>query len=241
MLARKRSDVGAAAPVGPAAGAGEASAEPGHSGAAPGAFRVRYSLGPLLGKGAFGTVYACTRRGETQGRSSLAVKMIAKKASDGHTGAAQGRAEAQLMRQLAAHPGSIVQLVEWLEDESTVYLVMERCKGGDLHRIVQHCGKVAEPTACSILRQLAMAVAHCHSHGILHRDINTRNIFVASEVGRRPGSHFPAPSEPLLFTQGCCKANRQRVRMPSSLSRIASLCSWHIGVSLLLCSWPLAD
>lgn len=202
MLARKKSNVAAAAPGGQPEAAEEAAELPRKSGAAPGSFRVRYSLGPLLGKGAFGTVYACTRRGEVQGRSSLAVKMIAKKPSDGHTGAAQGRAEAELMRQMSAHPESIVQLVEWLEDETTVYLVMERCKGGDLHRIVQHCGKVAEPTACSILRQLATAVAHCHTHHILHRDINTRNIFVASEVGCRPC--LLAPARTTSHVKGGC-------------------------------------
>ncbi|GJP50105.1 hypothetical protein CLOM_g9245 [Closterium sp. NIES-68] len=50
---------------------------------------------------------------------------------------------------------------------------------GNLHARVDHDG-LPEPLAADIFRQLVTAVAHCHSHGVIHRDIKLENILLTS-------------------------------------------------------------
>ena len=54
---------------------------------------------------------------------------------------------------------------------SARYLVMEHLQGGELFEHVVDVGRLSEPTAARVVRQVASALAYCHEHGVVHRDI----------------------------------------------------------------------
>jgi len=57
-------------------------------------------------------------------------------------------------------------------------VVMELCRGGDLFELLKAKGSLPEEGAKVLFRQLASALAFCHSHGVVHRDIKPENILL---------------------------------------------------------------
>lgn len=53
------------------------------------------------------------------------------------------------------------------EDQSTVYLVLEKCSGGELQDRMR--GLIAEEEAKRVLRGVLQALAQCHAKDILVR------------------------------------------------------------------------
>ncbi|EFN76316.1 Protein kinase kin1, partial [Harpegnathos saltator] len=66
---------------------------------------------------------------------------------------------------------------------SVYYLVTELATGGDLctHIKEQPSGKLDENTARLYTRQLAAALKHMHSRGVVHRDLKMENIVLQDE------------------------------------------------------------
>jgi hypothetical protein len=85
------------------------------------------------------------------------------------------------------------------------------CAGGDLHgwlRRAQLSGRrVAEPTAARWLTQMALALAHVHGRGIIHRDLKTQNVFLTEKArataSERRSAHAPMPTS-------CCACANAR-------------------------------
>lgn len=42
---------------------------------------------------------------------------------------------------------------------------------GDMHSLVRRRRRLPEPEAATLFRQMATAVAHCHQHGLVLRDL----------------------------------------------------------------------
>ncbi|XP_005414773.1 PREDICTED: tribbles homolog 3 [Chinchilla lanigera] len=51
---------------------------------------------------------------------------------------------------------------------------------GDLHSLVRSRRRVPEPEAASLFRQMASALAHCHQHGLVLRDLKLRRFVFAN-------------------------------------------------------------
>ena len=91
------------------------------------------------------------------------------------------------MRRCGKHPHVCELLsVMWVlpDDENTkgeAALVMELCKGGGLFERLCSSGPYSEHIASAIMRQMALAVYHLHSRGIVHRDIKPENVVFDSE------------------------------------------------------------
>jgi Ca2+-binding EF-hand superfamily protein len=62
--------------------------------------------------------------------------------------------------------------MEVFESDSNICIIMEHCSGGDLSQRRFE----TENDVCSVVFQLAEAVAHCHHLGIVHRDLKMENI-----------------------------------------------------------------
>jgi len=129
-----------------------------------------YTLGPVLGQGAFGVVYQCTKKSAT---GEFAVKMIDKVESP----VDEIGKEAEMMRDLD-HP-NIVKLHEVFYEKCFVCIVMDRFKGGDLivgmQKHWKSKGKIAADSAVHIMKQMVASVAHLHGRNIVHRDIKGDN------------------------------------------------------------------
>jgi len=84
--------------------------------------------------------------------------------------------EIELLKSLS-HP-NIVQLYETLEDQSTIYLIMELVKGSDLFDISDILGTLRSSSVLALITPLLNALSYLHSRGIVHHDIKPENIIV---------------------------------------------------------------
>ena len=82
--------------------------------------------------------------------------------------------EIQILAKLD-HP-NIVKYYETYDDDKYFYLVMELCEGGELFERIVSKKHLEEKDAAEILFKLTHAISHCHSRGIVHRDIKAENI-----------------------------------------------------------------
>jgi serine/threonine-protein kinase len=78
---------------------------------------------------------------------------------------------------LLDHP-NIVKGISAGEDQGFYYLVMEYVRGRSLMRVIRQQGPLEERRALYIARQVADALNHAHTFGLLHRDIKPDNILV---------------------------------------------------------------
>ncbi|XP_061481256.1 serine/threonine-protein kinase Nek2 [Rhineura floridana] len=104
--------------------------------------------------------------------------------------------EVNLLRELK-HP-NIVRYYDRIIDRTntTLYIVMEYCEGGDLATLIAKCTKerhyLDENFVLRVLTQLALAIKECHrrsdgGHTVLHRDLKPANIFLDSKKNVKLG------------------------------------------------------
>jgi calcium-dependent protein kinase len=91
--------------------------------------------------------------------------------------------EAECLHRARGHE-HVVELVDLLEDSTCVYLVMEYCSGGDLMKYVRRSRQFTEKVASLLFGQMLRGVAHCHSRGVVHRDLKPDNFLFVSRTGR---------------------------------------------------------
>ena len=97
--------------------------------------------------------------------------------------------EVNILRELKHE--NIVRCYDKFVDKknTSIYLVMEYCKGGDLSKMIQGCRSssdkvsyIAEDFIWRIFTQVVLALYECHRRKnkqiILHRDLKPSNIFL---------------------------------------------------------------
>ncbi|XP_053315056.1 serine/threonine-protein kinase Nek2 [Spea bombifrons] len=104
--------------------------------------------------------------------------------------------EVNLLRELK-HP-NIVRYYDRIIDRTntTLYIVMEYCEGGDLASLIAKCTKdrqyLEEEFILRVFGQLALALKDCHrrgdgGHTVLHRDLKPANIFLDAKKNVKVG------------------------------------------------------
>jgi len=147
-----------------------------------------YTMGKLLGSGAYGSVYKAThssdqyaikvlkrslvKRGFARPPPSAAPALGAKSNADSDT----IMREISVMKRLA-HP-NVVRLFEVIDDpgQNTLYLVMDLVEGGTLAAPIASKRRVPEPELRAWLRDTFLGLEHLHLNGVYHRDIKPENI-----------------------------------------------------------------
>ncbi|XP_025421744.1 serine/threonine-protein kinase SIK3-like isoform X3 [Sipha flava] len=84
--------------------------------------------------------------------------------------------EIQIMSKLN-HP-HVVRLYQVMESEKMIYLVTEYAAGGELFDFLVKNGRMDEPAACHIFKQIVEAVSYCHNNNIVHRDLKAENLLL---------------------------------------------------------------
>ena len=78
------------------------------------------------------------------------------------------------------HP-NIVKYYETYDDDKNFHLIMELCEGGELFDRIAKNKRLSEKAAAEILFKLTHAISHCHSRGIVHRDMKAENVLFESK------------------------------------------------------------
>eukprot|EP00928_Gymnodinium_smaydae_P080856 TRINITY_DN64476_c0_g1_i1.p1 TRINITY_DN64476_c0_g1~~TRINITY_DN64476_c0_g1_i1.p1 ORF type:complete len:881 (+),score=227.84 TRINITY_DN64476_c0_g1_i1:93-2735(+) len=156
-----------------------------------------YELERVLGEGTYGKVWLAVHR-ETG--ATRAIKMIAK---DGY-----GIHDIEVERlQRLDHP-NIVKLYEYYTDSTSVHLVMDYCSGGELHdALKKRRSPFPEDFCAHVLRQIMLAVAHIHRHGIVHLDLKSANVMLMPNHATIP------PAQRLDTAQGAAFSEPMQLDM----------------------------
>lgn len=95
--------------------------------------------------------------------------------------------EAAMLLSCDGH-SNILRCFGTYQDSNNLHIVTEYASGGELYDFViqrakknlpRHKPSLTEPEAAYILQQLLSAVVHCHSKGIVHRDLKLENLMIA--------------------------------------------------------------
>jgi len=157
--------------------------------------RNRYQLGKVLGQGGFGITYVgwdtlmetvvavkefyptgvVNRRSEV----STHVECLTEK-MDRHYQMSKERflREAKALVKFRSIP-EVVDLLDFVEENNTAYIVMEYVRGVDLAKYIQHKGgRLTVDETFRILKPVMEALAAVHKGDIVHRDISPDNIIL---------------------------------------------------------------
>lgn len=140
------------------------------------AFRDRYNVESLLGRGGMGTVYKARERSLDR---HVALKIIPKERAQDERFVERFRREARLAARLR-HP-RIVSVHEVGTMDGFHYFSMDYIEGATLRAVVQRRRVLPAEDAISIVVEICRAVAHAHGKGIIHRDMKPENVMIDGE------------------------------------------------------------
>jgi serine/threonine-protein kinase len=143
-----------------------------------------YYIMEVLGNGGMGSVYKVV---ETATQKTLALKILAPRLVEDAEFVARFEREVTAAGSLS-HPNIISALGSGREDNRP-YLVMEFVEGRSLGRILREQGRLPELRALQIARDVASALEHAHSRGVVHRDVKPDNVLI-TEAGQAKLTDF---------------------------------------------------
>lgn len=137
----------------------------------------RYEILELIGEGGMAGVYKA--RCNLLNRF-VAVKILKSEFASDDEFLRKFEKEAQASASLS-HP-NIVNVYDVGVDGDAYYIVMELVNGVTLKQYIQNKGSgISTQEIVQITRQIAMALDHAHSNGIIHRDIKPHNILITDD------------------------------------------------------------
>jgi serine/threonine protein kinase len=146
--------------------------------------RNRYRIQGILGRGGMGTVYAAIdqyRLNDADGGQRVAIKVLNTETIQRPQALEDLRGEFQRLQALS-HP-NIVRVHDFDRDGELTFFTMEHLSGAPLSRVLgmRNAAALHRTHAWSIIRQAGAAVAYAHSRGVVHGDLNPRNIFITDD------------------------------------------------------------
>jgi serine/threonine-protein kinase len=114
---------------------------------------------------------------------TVAIKILHPKLAGRKDLTSRFRREARAMSQLT-HPNTArVFMYGELEEDGSLYIVMEYLEGRNLNQTVRKQGPLPMERAIPILVQVCDALQEAHEMGIVHRDLKPENIFLCQQAG----------------------------------------------------------
>ncbi|XP_019365295.1 PREDICTED: tribbles homolog 3 [Gavialis gangeticus] len=138
---------------------------------------------------------------------------------------------------LPPHP-SVARVAEVIQGDRSAYVFFPPSHG-DMHSHVQRRKRLPEAEAAALFRQMAEAVAHCHQHGVVLRDLKLRKFVFADRERTRlvleslEDAHvLSGPDDALSDKHGCPayvgpEILRARPRYSGKAADV-----WSLGVAL---------
>ncbi|KAI2464361.1 hypothetical protein F4781DRAFT_413327 [Annulohypoxylon bovei var. microspora] len=137
----------------------------------------KYARVGVIGKGAFATVHKVTSKYDG---SPYAAKELDKRKFM-KNGVLDQKVENEMRIMQRIQHNNIVQYIEHFDwDLHQFFIIMEYVPGGDLGKLVQENGAIAEPYVKIMAGQLLDALKYLHENKITHRDVKPDNILIQS-------------------------------------------------------------
>jgi serine/threonine protein kinase len=133
-----------------------------------------------IGRGAMGRVYRAHAAGRPGRRA--AVKVLDEQLARDPAFRERFEAESDILRKLQ-HANIVGFLDAGLQGE-TPYLVMEYVEGGNCETLLREHRRLPWPDVLAVGLQVAAALKHAHSRGVIHRDLKPSNLLYAADAGR---------------------------------------------------------
>lgn len=136
-----------------------------------------YKLVGVLGRGGLSTVYRAIRFSDGE---VLALKIADKERAE-EAGALLNK-EAELLRRM--NHNHIVKILDQGQTrEGDPFIVLNLLRGDTLEQLLRSEKALPLKRAANICLQVASALEHAHSQGVIHKDIKPANIMVTEEDG----------------------------------------------------------
>jgi serine/threonine protein kinase len=135
-----------------------------------------YELLHKIADGGMGSVYKARNR--TSGEI-VAIKVLPPNLASNGVLLKRFEQEFKATRSLD-HP-NIVRAIEYGQDGSTPFLVMEFVDGESLGQRIEREGRLPEAEAIRIIAQVAQGLHKAHKQGMIHRDVKPDNILVTPQ------------------------------------------------------------
>lgn len=132
-----------------------------------------YRVGPMIGEGGFGRVYAAA---DIRLGRQVAIKVIRPELAGARAFVDRFRKEGTALAKFR-HPG-IIPIYDIREAEGLIYYVMPLIDGDTLRTKLDGRGKLSPKETQRILIELCDCLAATHRAGIVHRDIKPENIIL---------------------------------------------------------------
>eukprot|EP01117_Protostelium_nocturnum_P019546 TRINITY_DN84_c0_g1_i1.p1 TRINITY_DN84_c0_g1~~TRINITY_DN84_c0_g1_i1.p1 ORF type:complete len:426 (+),score=194.31 TRINITY_DN84_c0_g1_i1:249-1526(+) len=135
-----------------------------------------FELLTVIGKGSFGKVMQVRKIDNGQ---IYAMKVLRKDAVVARKQVTHTRAEKSILQKIQ-HP-FIVRLHFAFQTKEKLYMVLDYVNGGELFFHLKKEGRFSEPRVKFYAAQIASAIAHLHSLGIVYRDLKPENILLDAQ------------------------------------------------------------
>ncbi len=135
--------------------------------------KERYKLIDERGRGSFATVYVAR---DTKDNRIYAVKVMHIELSNDGDLLARFQREAHILLNLS--DPHIVQIVDYGEDNSMHFIVMDYVDGQNLKYYTLTNGPMEASQALNYAKQIAEGLDTAYMHGVVHRDIKPQNILI---------------------------------------------------------------
>lgn len=132
-----------------------------------------YEIIAELGRGGMGVVYKARQLSPDR---IVAIKLLRDSALAGSQELGRFRIEAESVARVQ-HP-NVIQIYEAGEHQGHLYIAMELAEGGSLDHEIAGQPQPVRPAA-TLVRTLALAIEHAHTHQVIHRDLKPGNILLA--------------------------------------------------------------
>jgi serine/threonine protein kinase len=161
-------------------------------------------LGPFhvlapIGRGGMGTVYLAR---DSRSDLLVALKVLPpKRAREEERVLVRFRREMEMCRRVA-HP-HLAWAYEVGVCQGVYYIALEYIPGKNLYRLVSDHGPLDVPRAARLFGEVASALDHAHTQGLVHRDMKPSNIMIT------PHDHAKVLDLGLALVQGEAPADRE--------------------------------